>query len=343
MNERMWLQEVIDELSGQRVLIAGDLMLDEYVWGEVTRVSPEAPVPIVEVQRRTSVPGGAGNTAANVAALGGTAHLAGVVGRDAQADQLREALILAGVSVEGLVVDCCRPTVTKTRIVAQQHQMLRLDTEQRQLVDAAIQDAVLEQCRRILPQVDACILSDYAKGLATRRFAEELIALARQQGKPVIVDPKGTDYSKYRGAAVITPNLLEAHQALNLPMTSGANVAQLGSQLLQLLPGTTVLLTLGAAGMALCQARRDVQHIAAQARKVFDVTGAGDTVVAALALALAAGVPLELATRLANQAAGIVVGKFGTSLVTYDELIASLRPFEAADEVRPLSRMIELL
>lgn len=316
------LTDLVTALSGRCILIVGDVMLDEYVWGEVRRISPEAPVPVVDARRRTYAAGGAANTAANVASLGGRALLGGVVGRDQQAEQLRQALRQHEVDAEGLIVDLDRPTTAKTRIVAQNQQVVRVDTEARIPLAVELEDALLEWVARRLSDADGCILSDYNKGVVSPRLAERFIQLAQKAGKPIVVDPKGTHYVKYRGATVVTPNTHEAEQALNRKINGHADLLEVGGQLSAILEGSALLVTRGPEGMSLFLNGALALHIPAVARNVFDVTGAGDTVVSILALALAAGATLEQAAYLANHAAGIVVGKFGTATVSIDELLA---------------------
>jgi D-beta-D-heptose 7-phosphate kinase/D-beta-D-heptose 1-phosphate adenosyltransferase len=320
-------QHLIGAFAGRKVLVVGDVMLDEYLWGEVTRVSPEAPVPVVVTRRRTFVPGGAANTARNVASLGGSAMLVGVVGADPQAAALRVAIEEAGIRAGGLVIDMRRPTSTKCRVVAHRQQVVRLDQEDTAQIAGTVEDSVLAQAFELLSDADACVLSDYAKGLVTPRIARELISAARQMGKPVVVDPKGTDYHKYRAATIITPNIHEVELALNRKLESDGDVLEAGAQLTELLGGTAVLITRGAKGMSLFRAGLTPLQIPTVARNVFDVTGAGDTVVATLALQLATAASLENATQLANQFAGIVVGKFGTAVVTLEDIIGLGDPF----------------
>jgi D-glycero-beta-D-manno-heptose-7-phosphate kinase len=314
------LEEVVAAFPGKRVLVIGDVMLDEYVWGEVRRISPEAPVPVVEARRRTYMPGGAGNTAANVVGLGGQAVLGGVVGRDHQAAKLSEALQQNGIETAGLIVDEGRPTTIKTRIVAHNQQVVRVDCEERTPLPARLEDTLLQWAETCIDGVDACILSDYSKGVVSIRLATDLIHLARQAGKPVVVDPKGTNYTKYRGATVVTPNVYEAERALDHEIDGEGDFLGVGRRLLDILDGAALLITRGAQGMSLFTKGASTLHIPANARNVYDVTGAGDTVVSVLALALAVGATLEQAVGLANRAAGIVVGKFGTATLSLAEL-----------------------
>ncbi len=314
------MDDLLTALPGHSILIVGDVMLDEYIWGEVRRISPEAPVPVVEIRHRTYTPGGAANTAANVASLGGRVSLGGVVGQDQQAERLRNILKESRVNIEGLLIDDKRPTTTKTRIVAHSQQIVRVDSEQRLPLRNELEDILLRWITEQVNMSEVCVLSDYGKGVISPRIAERFIQLAREADKPVVVDPKGTDYLKYRGTTVITPNIHEAIKALKYEHIDDINLLEVGSTLTDLLTGSAVLITRGAEGMTLFQKGIEPIHIPAMARHVFDVTGAGDTVVSTLALALAAGATLEEAANLANYAAGVVVGKFGTATISLEEL-----------------------
>lgn len=317
--------DLLPRFRGCPVLVAGDLMLDEFVWGGVSRISPEAPVPVVEVQRRTCVAGGAANTAANVAALGGRPVLAGLVGNDSAGNTVCELLGQKDVDVAPVVRDRHRPTTTKTRVVAHGQQVVRIDQEAPGAIPPDLEDALLGRIDRVLPGVRGCVVSDYGKGVVTPRFAAELIARCRAAGVPVVVDPKGVEYRKYRGAAVVKPNQLEAGRVLNRELRDAEAVRQAGRELLDLLGAdAAVLITQGAAGMTLFERGRPPAHVPAQAREVYDVTGAGDTVAGTLALALAGGATLEAACRLASAAAAVVVGKAGTATVSLDELHAAV-------------------
>jgi D-beta-D-heptose 7-phosphate kinase/D-beta-D-heptose 1-phosphate adenosyltransferase len=314
------LQEIVDAFPKKTVLIVGDAMLDEYIWGDVQRISPEAPVPVVVVTRRTFAPGGAANVAANVAGLGGRVMLGGVVGTDPQAEQLRNVLRQHGVEVEGLIADPERPTTVKTRIVAHSQHVVRVDAETRDTISSHLEDQILQWVEGYLPNTDVCVISDYAKGLVSPRLARELIAMARNANIPVIVDPKTNDLTKYRGATLITPNLNETQQAAGVAIADEATLLAAGQKLLSELNGTALLITRGAQGMSLFVKGQLPVHVAAEAREVFDVTGAGDTALVTVALSLAAGASMEEAMRLANKAAGIVVGKVGTATVSVEEL-----------------------
>jgi D-beta-D-heptose 7-phosphate kinase/D-beta-D-heptose 1-phosphate adenosyltransferase len=314
------LRALLQGFPGTHILVAGDVMLDEYVWGAVRRISPEAPVPVVEVERRSCAPGGAGNTAANIVGLAGHVSLLGVVGRDHAADRLREALRQRDVTDDHLLTDLARPTTAKMRVIAHSQQVVRVDEEDPRPLSRSVEDALLARAEELLADTDGCILSDYAKGVVSERFAHTFIRLARAAGKPVVVDPKGTNYAKYRGATVVKPNLLEVSQVLNRSVNGQDELLRAGADLMQLLGGAVVI-TRGAHGLSVFEKGTDPVHIRAEARDVYDVTGAGDTAASTLVMALATGAPLEQAARLANRAAGVVVGKLGTTSVCLDDLL----------------------
>jgi len=317
------LARLVSSFRGRRVLVVGDVMLDEYLWGDVRRISPEAPVPIVELRRRSYRPGGAANVAANIRRLGGDVLLAGIVGPDPAAASLRQALTGLDVDSSSLLADDSRPTTAKTRVIAHDQQVVRIDDEERRPIDAGLVDKLSRWALRQLAEVDVCVLSDYAKGVVTAELAAAVIGRARQLGKPVVVDPKGDCFHKYKGATVAKPNVLEAAAVLKRPLHNEADLLHAGGQLVQLLDGTSMLLTRGAEGMTLFQAGQAPHHIAAVARHVYDVTGAGDTVIGVLALGLAAGASLEATAWASNRAAGVVVGKVGTTTVSVAELLGA--------------------
>jgi D-beta-D-heptose 7-phosphate kinase/D-beta-D-heptose 1-phosphate adenosyltransferase len=314
------LRPFVERLRGCRVVVVGDVMLDEYLRGDVSRISPEAPVPVLEVRAREYRLGGAANAAANIQALGGTTTVIGVVGDDDTAQALRERLAHYDLK-GGLVADATRPTSKKTRLVAQQQQIVRVDHETRTPVAGAVADALRRAIDEGMRGAHACVLSDYAKGVITADIARHAIATARAAGVPVIVDPKQRDFAVYRGATVITPNLHELDAAASL---QGQDVEQAARRLLPSLEGAALLVTRSADGMSLFRAGQDPFHVRAFAREVFDVTGAGDTVVATIALALAARIPLETAIELASVAAAVAVSKRGTSTVSPSELVSEI-------------------
>ena len=302
-----------EAISRSRVLVVGDVMLDRYWFGEVERISPEAPVPVVRVARREDRLGGAANVARNVAALGGHVTLVGVLGQDEAGDSVRRLSTEAGIQGD-LIADNELHTTLKMRVLGRQQQLLRVDIEQHP--SQASQDAVDAALARHLANHDIVVLSDYAKGVLTR--VESLIALARSAGIPVLVDPKGDDYSRYRGATLVTPNRSEMQQAVGR-WNSEAELTDRAQRLRADLDLEALLVTRSEQGMTLfSDAGRD--HTDAQAHEVFDVSGAGDTVLATLAVTRAIGLPWAEAMGWANKAGGIAVGKLGTSVVTAAEL-----------------------
>jgi rfaE bifunctional protein kinase chain/domain len=313
-----------DRLRGAKVLSVGDVMLDEYVWGHVSRISPEAPVPVVEVERRTHLPGGAGNTAAGVAALEATSLLCSILGDDSAGDRLQSALADCGIDCGGVVVEGGRATTIKTRVIAHSQQVVRTDFEERRAPAEAVEDQLVASIAEAVEEVDAVVISDYAKGVVSPRVARTTIDAARARSIPVVVDPKGRDYAKYCGATVLTPNVLDTERAANIHIETQDDLLEAGRRLRELLDGAQLLVTRGAEGMTLLSAEGAVD-IAAEAHDVYDVTGAGDTVVAVLAVALARRVAIEEALRLANAAAGLAVARVGAARITLDELVAATR------------------
>lgn len=308
------------------ILVVGDVMLDRYIWGKVRRISPEAPVPVVQVQRTTETLGGAGNVAFNLVSLGCRVTAVGVCGNDAAMRALRVLLGEKGI-VDRLVIDDLRPTITKTRVMSQKQQMLRMDEESTQPLAPHVAEKVRTAVLEALKSSHTVVLSDYGKGLfADDAFVQEIIDAARRQGIPVLVDPKGTDWQRYRRANGITPKTaeLEAVVGLTLEETEEKLVSS-ARQIRNRLDLDWLLVTRGALGMCLIDSQNTPVLIPAQAREVYDVSGAGDTVIATLAAAMAAGMPLVDAARTANLAAGIVVGKLGTQPILFSELSAALK------------------
>lgn len=308
-----------------RVLVIGDLMVDRYYAGSVRRISPEAPVPVVAVSGEEQRLGGAANVAHNLRRLGAAVELCGVVGNDVEGAWLRHCLEGLGVAGVGIVVDEARPTILKCRVVAHQQQVVRFDREvvgpHRQEVQQRVHTVLAEAWKR----VDAVVVSDYGKGLVQQRLMDRIRALSRGGSRrPVAVDPKSPRFELYRGVTVITPNLGEALAAAGVGEKSAELLDRAGAALVRRAGGSAVLITRGEAGMSLFVAGRPPLHLPTVAREVYDVTGAGDTVVAVLGVALATGAALPQAARLANAAAGIVVGEFGTVPVARDQLLAAL-------------------
>jgi D-glycero-beta-D-manno-heptose-7-phosphate kinase len=312
--------------EGRRVLVVGDAMLDEHIQGQVRRLSPEAPVPIVEIQGRRFHPGGAANVAANIASLGGKALLAGIIGADQPGMQLREELSSRAVASDYLIAADDRRTTTKSRVMAGGQHIVRFDEECRLDLSPEQEDALARRAAECAGEADACIISDYAKGVVTAKICQSLITAASAKGIPVVVDPKGTEYTKYAGATVITPNLNEARivagtydSRFHARDDSGILIEDIAATIMSR-SSASLLITRGSEGMSLFERGSRPVAIKALARQVYDVTGAGDTVVATLALALAGGLSLENACRLGNLAAGIVVGELGASTVSLEAL-----------------------
>jgi len=308
-----------------RVLVAGDCMLDAYISGAATRISPEAPVPVVEVEERRFVVGGAANVAANARGLGARVTVAGVTGADAAGIRLRAELEQLGIATEALVEDDARVTTVKTRVTAAGQQIVRFDEETRMPLSARMVAQLLRSCEGALEQAAAIVISDYAKGVAEEAFCRWVIERAEKRGVPVVVDPKSADLSKYRGARIVTPNLKEAAAAAGEAIHSAADLAWVAEILLKKIAPSALLITRGAEGMSLFEPGRKELHLPVMVNEVADVTGAGDTVVATLAVALGAGFDLREAAAMANLAAGVAVGHHGTWAVRRDELIAADR------------------
>jgi len=321
---------VLEGLEKVRVLVVGDVMLDEYVWGDVHRISPEAPVPVVEFRTRSQVLGGAANAAANIVSLTGQAFLSGVVGQDTEAEALRGELARIGVDAH-LMTDHARPTTTKTRFIAGAQQILRVDREQRAGISSEMEASLLAWAAGCLSSADCMLISDYGKGVVTARICRELVGMARAQGRPVVVDPKGRDYSRYEGATVLTPNANELRSAVEPLSLSSGGMQEDVTTLRPIIQGTALVVTRGADGVTVFPPEGQPQDILARPRTVFDVTGAGDTFVATLALAVGTGASLTDAAIVANEAAGIVVGKVGTAMLNLDELRTELASRLRAD------------
>jgi len=319
------LAALVRRLRGVRVLVVGDLMLDQFIWGRVERISPEAPVPVVHVTHEDLRPGGAGNVVSNIVALGGRATVAGIVGRDAAGTRLRAALEDLGADTGGVVATRETSTIRKTRIIAHHQQVVRLDREGPSVHDGPsgrrLRDWVLRQLRR----AHVLVVSDYGKGTVGPDLLRALAEAHARRPFRWVVDPKSENFAHYRRVSLVKPNLQEAAAAAEVEIRDDASLRAAGTRLLQRWDAEAVLISRGEHGLALFRRGRGVQEFPTAARDVFDVTGAGDTVVATCALALGAGATLEEATVLANHAAGIVVGKVGTAPVTSAELAAAVR------------------
>lgn len=318
-----------------RLLVVGDVMLDEYIWGSVGRISPEAPVPVVAVRRHTRTPGGAANVALNVAGLGAKVHLAGLVGTDAAGRDVVSLLRRSRIGASAVVADRGRSTTVKTRVIAHNQHVVRVDREENGPPGAKARDALRERVLALVEEVDGIVLSDYRKGVLSPGLAAAVIAAARRRGIFVAVDPKRSDFSFYRGCTLITPNRAEAETALGgRELSSEIAIWEGGKVLLRKSGAQAILITRGEEGMSLVErGRRALFHIPARTRQAFDVTGAGDTVIGTIAVGLGAGASLRDAAFLANAAAGVVVGEVGTVPITAAKLVTALRLQEREREL----------
>ena len=320
---RTRLESLLEAFQGRHLLVIGDLILDRFIWGEVDRISPEAPVPVVSISHETVHLGGAANVAANLVGLGAVPHLVGLVGRDLEGRTLLEELQREGIDPAGVITSEGRSTTVKTRIIARQQQVCRADREDRHPLPESERSAIQQQAARELDRIRAVILSDYGKGMLSTPLTGSLIARCRQEDRFLAIDPKPGDFADYHSAALITPNKKEAEQASGIAITDEASLHSAGAALLERTGAGSLLITRGEEGMTLFEAGGP-SHIPTVAREVFDVTGAGDTVIATLTLAVACGASLREAAFLANHAAGIVVGKLGTAAVSPSEILDSV-------------------
>ena len=324
MTEISALVERVERLKGTQVLCIGDAMLDRFVYGAVDRISPEAPIPVLAIEREDAMLGGAGNVVRNLVALGAHPVFVAVVGDDEPGREVGRLLGEHDGIDPCLVVEPGRQTTIKTRFFASSQQLLRADRETRAKLSDLSRDQLLARADKLIAKTGVVVLSDYGKGVLAPPVVGELIRRARVQGKPVIVDPKGTDYTRYGGATLLTPNRKELHEATGMPVDSDEAVVAAARLLIDTCKVDAVLVTRSQDGMTLVSGNGEVHHLAAEAREVFDVSGAGDTVIATLAAAVASGAGLLEAARIANVAAGIVVGKVGTAVAYAAEVVSAL-------------------
>ncbi|NEX16443.1 MAG: bifunctional heptose 7-phosphate kinase/heptose 1-phosphate adenyltransferase [Halochromatium sp.] len=335
------LAAVRNRFGAARVLVVGDLMLDRYLWGQVGRISPEAPVPVLHLSHETETAGGAANVARNLIGLGLAVSIAGVTGEDDNRQRLLQLLTEQGIEISALLADSARPTTTKTRLLGNHQQMLRIDAERVAPLSAELEDRLFAL---ILPQLRASavlLLSDYAKGVLFGGLCQRLIGVAREQGIPVLVDPKGRDFNRYLGASLITPNRSELAQAASLDPSDLEHLTQVASRMRTDLRLERLILTLGELGLLVIEQDRQTR-IPAVAREVFDVSGAGDTVIATLAAGLAAGLDPIDSAHLANLAAGVVVAKLGTAAISLSELEHAISDEAALEQAAKRCQLPEL-
>lgn len=316
------LIDIVSRFENANVLVVGDFILDEYIWGDVRRISPEAPVPVVDVRRETFLPGGSLNVANNIHSLGGKVYPCGVVGRDMRGRMLLKAMRQQRIDTGGVVYDNTRPTTLKTRVIAHSQQVVRFDREKVHEISRKDLNNILKFIKDAASESDVLIIEDYGKGVVTPKLIKEIIRIAKKQKLKVIVDPKEKHFSYYKGVTSITPNLKEAMSAVKniFSLDKMPTLESTGRKLRSYLKAESVLITLGEEGMALFEKNGRISRIPTAAREVFDVSGAGDTVIATFSLALACGASLYEAAYISNLAAGIVVGKVGAATSTLVEL-----------------------
>jgi rfaE bifunctional protein kinase chain/domain len=315
------LLKIIDRFPATSVLVVGDVMMDHYVWGSVSRISPEAPVPVVNVTRETLLLGGAANVVSNIRSLGGHVGICGVIGHDDAGRQLQHLLHTGGVPTDGLIMEPGRSTTIKTRVIAHHQQVVRFDRENREGIARETHRKIFERVMEKADEgIDAIVISDYCKGVVTRDLVRDIVRLARKRGIIVAVDPKVSHFGIYRGVTILTPNTKEASLGARIEIDDEESLLRAGQGLLKRLACDAVLITRSEQGMSLFEKSGRITHIPTVARDVFDVTGAGDTVISALTLSMAAGAKVNDAAMISNHAAGIVVGVVGTATVTPEQL-----------------------
>lgn len=318
--------EIIENFSRAKVLVVGDIMIDHFIWGKVARISPEAPVPVVDVQTESLMLGGSANVLNNIHAIGGKVSGAGVVGADAMGDRLVKEFRKRRIGIGGVVVEQNRPTTLKTRIVAHGQQVVRFDRESREPVETESIDRIIAYVKKMCDEVGAIVISDYNKGVITKRLLDGIRKAVSARKLTVCVDPKRDDFSYYRGFDIVTPNYHEACRAVGMDIRNEQELLKAGKMLLERFDFKAALITRGEEGISLFEKNNSIVHTGFKtlAKEVFDVTGAGDTVIGVFALSMAAGANFREAAILANHAAGIAVGKVGTATVSQEELKKSL-------------------
>ena len=324
----MFREEILNSFKGKKLLVVGDFMLDEYIFGKVERISPEAPVPVVEAKDVTVRPGGAANVAANLLSLGAVPYLVGVVGKDEKGKKLKALLRELGANIDWLIEDGERPTTVKTRIVAGAQQLLRVDWENREYVSSAISERILDILSKNFRSFDAIIISDYGKGVITPELFE-ITGKVREE-RPIILDPKEKNFPFYRDVTTMTPNIKETFQAVGVKPETDEEAEEAGNRLIDRFNLEYAVITRSEKGLSIV-GRDFKRHIPTRAKQVFDVTGAGDTVISVFTLAISAGATPVEAGEIANLAAGIVVGKLGTATTTVAEILEAYKTFRSSD------------
>lgn len=319
------LKKIIKNFTDKKILIIGDLMLDEYIFGKTTRLSPEAPIPIVEVEKINYVLGGAANTANNVKSLGAQTILTGLVGKDENGQILIKLLKKRNIKVNGILEDIKRPTTLKSRVVSQGQQIVRIDKENRKPIAKKIERALLTYIKKTITKVDVVLISDYAKGVVTSWLCQQIISLAKINNKPVLIDPKGKNSSKYKDCFIIAPNLNELEDALKIQVNDLSKLPQAAKMLLAHVNSEAVLVTLGGFGMALLEKSGKYFTVPATNVGVVDISGAGDTAISNFALSLAAGATFREAMLISTYACSVVIGKRGTATASQEEIINAIK------------------
>jgi len=322
--ERQRIDEIFSHMGGNSIIILGDLMMDRYLWGDVNRISPEAPVPVVEVRNETLLLGGAANVAVNIRKLGDNPHLVGVVGNDLRSETFNILLGDNGIRSDGIVMDNSRPTTIKTRIIAHNQQVVRADHETTEDISREIEKEIFAKIKAKISDAKGLIISDYGKGVITKKLLGSLINLCRENGVFIAVDPKDVNFKSYKRVSVITPNHHEAGFAYGKRIRNEDDLKEVGWGLLRLLDAESLLITRGPEGMALFEKSGSLTFLPTAARRVYDVTGAGDTVISAIVSAVAAGASLPEAAYISNQAAGLVVAELGTAQTTKEALMKEI-------------------
>jgi D-beta-D-heptose 7-phosphate kinase/D-beta-D-heptose 1-phosphate adenosyltransferase len=325
VREGTMFEKILDKFSKIKILVVGDIMLDRFIWGKVSRISPEAPVPVVVVEKETFLLGGAANVVNNIHSLGGKVSLCGVVGEDEMGKKIFQLLTEIGIQTDGIFVDTGRQTTVKTRIISHHQQLVRIDRETIDQMKVPTWRNLSEFLKLNINGFDGIILSDYGKGLLTRELIRATIRRAREAKRFIMVDPKQKNIFFYKGATVVTPNTAEASVALGVPITDLSSLRKAGRMLLKKLRCDVLVITRGEEGMAIFEPHQEPVFVPTVGKEVFDVTGAGDTVIGTMALAMGAGARVIDAAKLANCAAGIVVGKVGTATVNREELLRALK------------------
>lgn len=325
------LDQLLNAFKGKRIAVIGDLMVDRYYWGTVNRISPEAPVPVVEVDSQSTRLGGAANVANNIATLGGIPLMIGVTGKDDGGELLRNLIEEARFPSQGIVVDDDRPTTIKTRVIAHHQHVVRIDHEVKEEISENLQERILTVLKKELRNLDAIILEDYNKGVMVGRLIREIVDLARPAGIIVTVDPKFNNFFDYKNVTVFKPNRKESEEALGRRLNNRTAVERAGKEILDRLGAENVLLTLGEEGMSLFEREGSVTHVSTKAKKVADVSGAGDTVISTLTMCLAAGSGIKEASALANIAGGVVCGEVGIVPIDKGSLREAVADLQAGD------------